>query len=127
MIQVEQLDGDLADGRQSNNACSVQDKMIVPLLRAWIEEPHHGPSRRINRPQISSFRVIALGASIGQILAHCLPAVPEGNNVIKLVCIGRVVLMDQTILTTVTSSFTHQTAQRDGNAGAWHQNLSAAS
>lgn len=97
--------------------------MIPPFLLTWVEKKNHSAGCGINRSKISTFVAIALGARTSQIIASGFAFVSDGNDVIYLMRIRRVILMQQAIFTTVLRSVKDKPAQRFGNERTGHGRL----
>ena len=126
VVQVQQFDCRCADGRQPDNVCAAQSEMILPMLRARIEKQTHYAAGGVNRAKIGSLEMIAKRASAGEVFADGLPTVPDGNDVVKLMRVGRIVLMNQAVFATSAGSCHHEFAQLIGNVNASHSDCGKA-
>ena len=122
-IQMQQFNRGVSSWCESDNACVLKSEMICPLVLAWVEKKNHCARGGINRSKVSAFIAIAFGASTGQIVASGFAFVPDGDDVIYLMCVGRVILMQQAIFTAVLRSVENKTAQRFGNGRTGHGEL----
>lgn len=71
--------------------------MIAPSLGARIEKRNRRASQAINRSQVSPLVAIAFGAGASQIQNFSLAAVFNGDDVVNVMRVRRVILMNQTI------------------------------
>ncbi len=92
-IQMQQFNRSVSRWRDSNDSRTLESKMLRPSLPAWIEEKNHRPRHRVNRSKVSSFVAIAFGAGTGQVIAPGFAFVPDSDDVIYLMRIGRIILM----------------------------------
>ena len=92
--------------------------MISPTLCARVEEQPHDAAGWINRSEISSLEVVAKRTGAGKVFADRLSAMSDGDDVIYLMGIRRVVLMNQAVFTTLVGSLYHKPAQLVGKIDA---------
>ena len=122
-IQMQEINRGLSNWCQAHDACAFQREMIAPVLCAWIEKKDHLPCMRINRAKVSAFMTIAFGASAGKIVSVRSAFMTQRDDVVYLMCVGRIVLMQQAIFTAMMCSGQHKTAEACRDLGAGHRRL----
>ena len=123
IIQAQQDNSGATDGDSPNDLRAGKFEMIVPVLRARIEQRHDFAAGRINRGEVGAFVAIADHAGQRQILLSSLAAVFERKDVIYRMSFRPVVLMDQAVFAAPASAFDDQSAQMSWDTRARHRRI----
>src|SRR5439155_3394953 len=119
-VELQQTCSRASLWRSADQAAVIKDKVVCPLLCAWIEEKAKLAGLRVERAEVRAFVPVAAPACVRQVCYIGRTAVLLGNHVVNLMreeCdSGR----QQTILTTVICPLFNEPAQRCGDIGLAH-------
>lgn len=96
-VEIEQLDGGLADVGQRHDADSVQTKVTGPAVLSWMVEAHETARTADERSDIGSLGDIAAQAGQGEVGGRSGAAMLPADDVIQMKGEVGIVLMDQAV------------------------------
>jgi hypothetical protein len=114
-IQLEQGNRGTTYGSQPDDPGPFKSKVLLPRLRARIEERNDRAVNRINCRQVGAFTPIAFQASEREVVASRVAAMFEGDNVINMMGKGDILLMKQAILAPLPCALHDAPPQRCGD------------
>jgi hypothetical protein len=91
--------------------------MRVPMVGAWIEQPHHTSCTWVAGLDAITFVEVAVWAGITQVMEMGLASKHSRHNVVNVECLGRDDLRCVAILATVVRTFCGPTRQNQGDIG----------
>lgn len=112
-IELEYGNGCTATGGQADNLQTIVTpcKMVMPPLRAWIEQGHRLICYRINAFCLISFMGITGWTRQAKIIGNCFAAQFAGQNVVHVVTLTGQPLRSLTVFTAMISACAHKFIQ----------------